>query len=61
MTTPAPNDWLRVANIEDEAALQLLGRIIQADVTMLEARLVQLRELESAINERMEVLRKQKG
>lgn len=61
MTTPTPEDWLRVGNIEDVAALQLLGRIIQADVTMLEARLVQLRELEEAVNERIQVLRRQKG
>lgn len=58
MTTPAPDDWIRIANITDVAALQLLSRLIQSEVTMLEARLNQLNQLNEAVNERMQGLGK---
>lgn len=56
MTTPAPDDWIRIANIRDVAALELLSRYIRAELTMVEARMDQLKQLDEAVGQRIESL-----
>lgn len=56
MTTIDPTDLFKIPPIRDRAALELLSRYVSAERSMLEARMVQLEQIDRAINEQMESL-----
>jgi hypothetical protein len=56
MTTPIP--WDRIIEIRDREALVLVSRVFEAQISMTESQLVQLKELKGAIDERINTLKK---
>jgi hypothetical protein len=54
MTTPIP--WDRIVEINDLGALKLVSRVFEAQISITEAQLGQLKELKSAIDERIKGL-----
>lgn len=56
MTTPIP--WDRIIEIRDREALVLVSRVFEAQISVTEAQLVQLKELKGAIDERIKNLKK---
>lgn len=48
----------RLIDIKDRDSLRLVGRVIESQVTVLEAQLVQLKELHEGVNQQLEVLGK---
>lgn len=60
MTTPVldANDYLGlVANIHDAASLRLFSKIIEGQITMMEAQLNQLQQLSASLKERLDAKR----
>jgi hypothetical protein len=53
MTTPRPDDFISIAGIKDRASLQLVGRMIESQRTMLEAQIVQMNEMHEAVQARL--------
>jgi hypothetical protein len=57
MTTINPEDLFTLATIKDRDSLQLVGRVLDAQRTMLEAQLVQTRQLQDAVQGRLETMK----
>ncbi len=55
MTTPIP--WDRIVEIRDKEALVLVSRVFEAQISITEAQLVQLKELKGAIDERLKSMK----
>lgn len=58
MTTPLPDQFFQIPQIEDRRSLRLMSRLIEGQRTMLEAQLEQLRQMQEAVDERIEELGK---
>jgi hypothetical protein len=56
MTTIADVISARVLEINDRDSLRLVSRVIDTQLTALESQLVQLKDLQAGINERVERL-----
>ena len=55
MTTPVP--WERIIEIKDRNSLKLVSRVFEAQITIAEGHLAQLKELKGAIDERLKTLK----
>jgi hypothetical protein len=55
MTTPIP--WDRIVEIRDKEALVLVSRVFEAQISITEAQIVQLKELKGAIDERLKSMK----
>jgi hypothetical protein len=53
MTTPAPDDYLDIAQIRDRESLVLVSRVLESQRIVLEAQLNQLQQISKAVEERM--------
>ena len=51
--TSFPDLVVRIAEIKDKESLQLVSRLIESQVTMLEAQVAQLQQLSKAVEEKM--------
>ena len=51
--TSFPDLVVRIAEIKDKETLQLVSRLIESQVTMLEAQVAQLQQLSKAVEEKM--------
>ena len=60
MTTPADLGVVNLlpflTQVTDRSSLQLVGRVLEAQVTVLEAQLNQLRQVNEAVQERLDQL-----
>jgi hypothetical protein len=54
MTTPIPFD--RIIEIRDRDALRLVGRMLESQITVMEAQLNQLRQVQQGVEERIQSL-----
>lgn len=52
MTTPLPFE--RIIDIKDRDALRLLSRILESQITVMEAQLNQLRQVHEGVQERLQ-------
>jgi hypothetical protein len=57
MTTVDPTDFLTLGTLKDRESLQLVGRILESQRLMLEAQLTQTRQLQEAIQGRLQQLK----
>jgi hypothetical protein len=57
VTTPNPEDFLGLARLTDKESLQFVGRIIESQRVVLEAQLTQMKQLQEAVNARMQAIR----
>jgi hypothetical protein len=51
--TSFPDLVVRIAEIKDRESLQLVSRLIESQLTMLEAQVAQLQQLSKAVEDRM--------
>jgi hypothetical protein len=61
MTTPRPDasDYLTlVASVRDRESLQLMARVLEGQLTVMQAELAQLQQLHSSVQERIRTLGK---
>jgi lipopolysaccharide biosynthesis regulator YciM len=57
MTTPA-DPWITILpQIKDKASLQLMGRLVEAQVTVLESQVQQLKQVRTLIDEQIKNIR----
>jgi len=57
MTTPA-DPWITTLPlIKDRVSLQLMGRLLEAQVTVLEAQVQQLKQVRSLVDEQMKQIK----
>jgi hypothetical protein len=54
--TTLPDLWTKITEIQDREALQLVHRLVQSELTVLEAQLAQLQQVSRAIEEKMKGL-----
>ena len=52
MTTPVPDLWIRIAEIRDAQALQVVQQLVQTEISILQTQVAQLEALNKAIEER---------
>lgn len=52
MTTPVPDLWIRIAEIRDLQALQVVQQLVQTEISILQTQVAQLEALNKAIDER---------
>ncbi len=57
MTTPNPEDFIGLSRLTDKESLQFVGRIIESQRVVLEAQLTQMKQLQEAVNARMQSIR----
>jgi hypothetical protein len=57
VTTPNPEDFIGLVNIKDKESLQFVGRLIESQRVVLEAQLTQMKQLQEAVNARMQNMR----
>ena len=53
MTTPA-DLWVRIAEIQDRQALQVVSQLVQSEISILQAQVSELAALNKALEERMQ-------
>jgi hypothetical protein len=53
MTTPVPDLWIRIAEIRDVRALQVVQQLVQTELNILQTQVSQLEALNKAIDERI--------
>ena len=51
--TTLPDLWTKITQIQDREALLLVHRLVQSELTVLEAQLAQLQQVNRAIEEKM--------
>ena len=57
MTTPRPDDFLTLATIKDRESLQLVSRVLESQRLVLEAQLTQTRQLQEAVESRLQTMK----
>jgi hypothetical protein len=53
---PLPDLWTKIGEIQDLDALRLIHRLVQSEMTTVEAQLVQLQQVNRVIEEKMKDL-----
>jgi hypothetical protein len=53
MTTPA-DLWVRIAEIRDRSALEVVAQLVQTELVVLQTQVAQLEQLNKAVNERLQ-------
>ncbi len=51
--TTLPDLWTKIGDIQDVEALQLVHRLVRSEMTIVEAQLAQLQQVDRAIEEKM--------
>lgn len=51
--TTLPDLWTKITEIQDREALQLVQRLVASELTVLEAQMAQLQQVNRAIEEKM--------
>jgi hypothetical protein len=59
--TTLPDLWTKITEIQDRDALQLVHRMVQSELTIVEAQMAQLQQVSRAIEDRMKTLDAQGG
>ena len=54
--TSFPDLWTKISEIQDREALQLVQRLVASELTVLEAQLAQLQQVNLALAEKMKGL-----
>jgi hypothetical protein len=57
MTTPNPEDIINIAGLRDKESLQFVGRLLESQRVLLEAQLTQMKQLQEAVQARMQNIR----
>jgi hypothetical protein len=57
MTTPDWTDLISIGMLKDRESLQLVGRVLESQRVMLESQLAQTRQLQEAIQNRVQTLK----
>ncbi len=57
MTTPNPEDIINIAGLKDKESLQFVGRLLESQRVLLEAQLTQMKQLQEAVQARMQNIR----
>jgi hypothetical protein len=51
--TTLPDLWTKIGDIQDVEALRLVHRLVRSEMTIVEAQLAQLQQVDRAIEEKM--------